>query len=211
MTAKAKIQFSAEELDLMRNSEWILTKNRIVEKIANGFGMLAENILSDIQVAYPAIAREVSVSGYKISRGEKYQGLPYLILDLPRIFGKENILAIRVLFWWGNYFSITLHTKGKYSQELMKTISGGALDDDNLSISFSGDEWNHDLRHADYQPYSDIDNALLNARYDHNGFLKLARSVNLADWEDAERVLYVQFQKFLKLINTSFQAGEKGL
>ena len=53
---------------------------------------------------------------------------------------------------------------------------------------------------------------MLKERYDRSsGFLKLARSVNLADWEDAERVLYMQFQKFLKLINPSFQAGEKDL
>ena len=48
----------------------------------------------------------------KIAKGENYLQLPYVLLDYPRCFDKENIFAIRTMFWWGNFFSITLHLSG---------------------------------------------------------------------------------------------------
>ena len=33
---------------------------------------------------------------------------------IPAVFSKENIFAIRTMFWWGNFFSISLHVSGKY-------------------------------------------------------------------------------------------------
>jgi hypothetical protein len=88
MMEKTKIQFSQEELDLMHNGQWILTKNRIIEKISAGFGELGIRIRNELRDFYPSIPEEISDSGFKVSRGEKYQGLPYIILDflVSRIF-----------------------------------------------------------------------------------------------------------------------------
>ena len=61
-------------------------------------------------------------SSPKISKGENYKGLPWLVLDYPRYFNKEDIFAIRTLFWWGNFFSITLHISGKYKMRYEKKI-----------------------------------------------------------------------------------------
>src|SRR5205085_4109033 len=99
--------------------------------------------------SYPAIAS----SGYKVSKGEKYQGMPYVMLDYPRIFGKEHLLAIRILFWWANFYSVTLHVKGRYLGSIRQKLFASSLfTDAGFLISFSGDEWNHDLQHEDYIP-----------------------------------------------------------
>ena len=63
------------------------------------------------------LPEEVLIQSPKISRGENYNGLPYVMLDYPRCFGKEDVFAMRTMFWWGNFFSITWHLKGKYSKE----------------------------------------------------------------------------------------------
>ena len=55
----------------------------------------------------------------KISKGEAYRGLPWLMLDYPRYFGKEGHLSIRVFFWWGNFIAIYLHSSGVYGSKLM--------------------------------------------------------------------------------------------
>src|SRR5688500_11464948 len=150
MIESAKIQFSAEEMELLKNCDWILTKNRIIEKLSAGLEQLAVKVRNELLAYYPLISEQLLAAGYKVSRGEKYQGLPYLMLDFPRIFGKEDVLAIRVLFWWGKFFSITLHTKGKYAVRIAKLLDAAKHDDDELLVSFSGDEWNHDLAHEDY-------------------------------------------------------------
>ena len=43
----AKIQLSAEELSLVQNAEWLLTKNTIIEKVYAMFGELAHDMYSD--------------------------------------------------------------------------------------------------------------------------------------------------------------------
>ncbi|MEI9808974.1 MAG: hypothetical protein WDO16_14545 [Bacteroidota bacterium] len=58
----------------------------------------------------------------KISKGENYKGLPYLVLDYPRYFEKDNHFAVRSMFWWGNFFSSTLHLSGIYKKKYTSAI-----------------------------------------------------------------------------------------
>jgi len=58
----------------------------------------------------------------KISRGENYLGLPYLVLDYPRLFRPDAVLAIRTFFWWGHFFSSTLQLSGGYKTEFLSRL-----------------------------------------------------------------------------------------
>jgi hypothetical protein len=40
----AKIRLSAEELVLVQNAHWLLTKNNIIEKVVAAFGRLSEQM-----------------------------------------------------------------------------------------------------------------------------------------------------------------------
>ena len=79
----------------------------------------AENLKSSITDRLPAEVAEISP---KISKGENYNGLPYVMFDYPRFFTKENVFAVRTFFWWANYFSVTLHLKGEYKEMFAETI-----------------------------------------------------------------------------------------
>src|ERR1700733_216708 len=106
---EAKISLSQKEMDLVTNADWILTKNAILDKVKDLLAVLSESFQSYLHMHTLLIPAGTP----KISKGENYKGLPYLILDYPRSFEKEDILAIRTLFWWGHFFSITLHVAGK--------------------------------------------------------------------------------------------------
>ena len=109
---ETKIQLSEDEWQLVMNAGILLTKNRALEKIAMFLGEIgntAGTVISPETVALPVSA---AWKNAKISKGENYQGLPYLVLDYPRFFFRDDVFAIRTMFWWGNYFSITLHLKG---------------------------------------------------------------------------------------------------
>ena len=110
MNKDAKIQLSPAEMDLVCNADLLLTKNAIIDKVYLIFGDVAEQVRSDLGPSP------------KISRGENYLGLPWVMLDYPRLFGKEDTLATRVFFWWGNFFSITLHLKGIYKEQCKQNI-----------------------------------------------------------------------------------------
>ena len=103
-----KIRLSKEEEALINRTDWILTKNHILQKVKQLFSNLQSRqhlILQGMLSLQPEIVN----SSPKISKGENYKGLPWLVLDYPRLFEKESFFAIRTLFWWGNFFSTTLH------------------------------------------------------------------------------------------------------
>src|SRR6187200_969888 len=109
-----KIQLSQEELRMVQDTHWLLTKNKILEKVYAIFGELSEELRAAIVKADIPFKEEILLISPKISKGENYNGLPYVMLDYPRRFGKEEVMAIRTMFWWGNFISITWHLKGKY-------------------------------------------------------------------------------------------------
>src|ERR1700743_3182070 len=83
----------------------------------------------------------------KISRGENYRGLPWVMLDYPRVFGREDVLAIRTMFWWGHGFSVTLHLKGKYQELFLPVIRRRQheLSAQGFYMGVGADEWRHEL------------------------------------------------------------------
>jgi hypothetical protein len=134
----AKVQFSAEEMRLVSDPAWILTKNSIIRKVVEVFGELSGEWRGML----------VWDGDPKISRGEQYKGLPWVMLDYPRVFGKEDVLAVRTMFWWGHYFSVTLHLKGSYLRSYLPVIlsNRGLLEAAGFWPGTSEDEWEHDHR-----------------------------------------------------------------
>src|SRR5436309_811352 len=99
---ETKIQLSGPEMELMCDAGIIFTKNSVLQKVKALFYDL-QSELTACRVESDELRRNVFSLSPKISRGENYQGLPYMVLDYPRKFTPENIFAIRTLFWWGNF------------------------------------------------------------------------------------------------------------
>jgi len=176
-----KIQFSAKELRLINDTSFLLSKRVITEKTCNLLHGLKETLAaSPIHRTFPFPAGTDFHQG-KITRGENLKGLPYLVLDFPRLFEQDNIFAFRTMFWWGNYFSFTLHLKGKalkqFGEPLLKNLSKQKKKD--LLVYLGEDEWEHDLSNEGYVPYSKELNEIIQKQ----GFLKLSRKIAVSDFE----------------------------
>ena len=106
------IKLSIKELAVIKNTDFLLTKKTVLIKIQK---RLAETriVLNDELVLndLPFPLKRDQLKG-KISKGENYRDLPWIVLDFPAFFSKENIFAYRTFFWWGNFFSSTLHLQG---------------------------------------------------------------------------------------------------
>ena len=92
--SEAKIRLSPAEMKLVTNEDWILTKNNILKKVRSlleGYQEKQQNFLLRHQTHLPA---ELFTASGKISKGENYRGLPYLILDYPRFFKIDEIRKI---------------------------------------------------------------------------------------------------------------------
>ena len=185
---------------LVQNAEVLLTKQRIIGKVFNLFGEMAEVLQQLMEaVSLPASVQQLSP---KIARGENYELLPYVMLDYPRFFSREHVLAIRTFFWWGNFFSVTLQLKGMYLEQyapsiVAKRLQLGAA---GFHIAVTDDEWRHDHYPDHYTPMATLDAAATEKLLDHP-FCKLSARIPLSEWNDATvrfRTLYDVLMMVLK-------------
>lgn len=151
MSNKAKIHLSKQELELVSNKEWLFTKQLIIDKVYHLFGELHQRYRLIVEEEKQFLPFEFQKPGGKISKGENYNGLPFLILDYPAMFSKENIFAVRTMFWWGNFFSIALHLSGKNYRD-GKNISQwlSFFQQKNYYISVNENEWEHDFHASNF-------------------------------------------------------------
>ena len=196
-----KIQLSPEEMQLVNNSEWILTKHRIIDKVYHLFGRVSDQMqlyLQEKNTLYPAGLLQFAP---KISKGEQYEALPYVVLDYPRVFSKEDVFAVRSFFWWGNYFSITLHLKGKYREQYGRKIAAAMAANklEGYCYSFSGGEFNFDLSGKNYLPVNDITEERY-AEIAQASFLKISYQISFKHWNAAEQTLLQVFRHCMQLL-----------
>ena len=88
---------------------------------------------------------EIYIPAAKIYKGEKYRELPYVLLDYPRCFRKEDVLPYGTFFLVGELFSITLHLAGMYAEQHGVTVLENLQRQQNSSwfICVNKDQWQH--------------------------------------------------------------------
>ncbi len=191
----AKIQLSTQEIGLVTDGAWILTKNSIVERVIALFAALSEE--KRTRMAGLEAVAGVEGPSPKISRGENYLGLPYVMLDYPRVFGREDVLAIRTMFWWGNSISITLHLKGRYQQLFLPVVKArqARLAQAGFHIGISEDEWRHEHTKEVYQPLEE------GADWEKSRvFLKLSAAISLDRINEAPVWLSEKYEKLIGVL-----------
>ena len=110
------------------------------------------------------------------------------------------MFAIRTLFWWGNFFSSTLHLSGKYKEQFelkVKTSYASLMDS---SISIGQNEWEHHFDSDNYQLIGEMKESDFKMCVSGKSFLKLAYRVPLQQWDNALSLLEDHFNSWLQLL-----------
>lgn len=195
----AKIHLSLQETELLANTEWLLQKDQIIQKIISMFGELHELFRENIIESKSMLPPFISEKGGKISKGNYFKGLPFVVLDYPTCFEKKNIFAIRCFFWWGNYFIISLHLSGKYMPNVNdQKIWLNYFREKNFSINISGDEWCQDWNDC----YEEIELNKTKADYD---FLKFATKININQLDKVPDFLENKFREILSFYKINYR------
>jgi len=200
MIQQTKIQFLPAEMELVSSPDIILTKNAILQKIKSFFEEVQMKQQDILKKYSSQLLEEVIKISPKISRGENYKGLPWLVLDNPRHFQHNNIFAIRTMFWWGNFFSITLHVSGNNKNDLLKNLTQNAslLAKNDFYIYKGTKEWEHDIDPDSYKKLSAINEDELQKIISTNSFLKLAVKFTVESLEAVEDKLLRNYELLIK-------------
>lgn len=179
----AKVRITEDELAIMTNAEFFRSKKVITETISNIFATLRDELRNCAKESAFIFPEGADVSTGKLSKGENYRNLPYIILDFPKLFSKENIFAFRTMFWWGNHFSFHLHLSGEFFHEnIEKVIPNIArLNGQNFYFSVNDSQWEYYFDETNLHPIENF--AQYKDEIRKKSFLKISRKLDLKDWK----------------------------
>ena len=192
--------YSKEELSLMGNAGVLLMKRQVLQKIRDDFSKLESEFRNILNTSPDLILPEGALlKAGKISRGENYKGLPYLVLDYPRLMTKDEIFNIRLLFWWGHYYSISLHVAGKAWRRHSKSILASLASPDfqNFYIQHEGSPWEHNVSSAFFSKVGNSKGASL-ALAERADFIRLINILPLNGVEDLQDFAKSSFRLLLQ-------------
>lgn len=199
MNENSKLMLSAEELQLVADTRFILTKHSIIAKANNLLGTHAAFALQYVSTSNLPLG--IPQSSPKIAKGENYLQLPWLMLDYPRLFDKENIFAIRTMFWWGNFFSCTLHISGHFKKLLAPAVMANlhTLEQQPFYICVSDDEWQHHFKTTNYIPLHTLTATATAKIIAEKKFVKIACKFPLQQWQQMPVLLQQAFVTLMLL------------
>jgi hypothetical protein len=194
---ETKIQLSPAEMDLMCNASVILTKNKILQQVK---ALLEELQAEMVKTGFGNETHNIFNVPPKISKGENYLGLPYLVLDYPRVFTQTGTFAIRSMFWWGHFFSSTLHLSGQYATTFRTRIENSYqfFSNENYFIGIQADPWQHHFEENNYKNINTM-SAIQFQNFCRQEHIKIAAKWPLMDWPIAANHLFKSWKMFLQL------------
>ncbi|MEO6491005.1 MAG: hypothetical protein ABIO04_13770 [Ferruginibacter sp.] len=202
MAISTKITLSDKELSMAMDAEWILTKQAIIQKVYDMFATCIPAIKDIILERNAAIPEEVIYSIPKIYKGENYLQLPYVMLDYPRCFNGADTFAVRTMFWWGNFFSITLHLAGEHKKHLQeKILYNEQLLHEGFYIGVNEDQWHHHFQADNYMLWPEVLTHDRSRLLTENNFIKLALMFRLEQWNQMPEILKSGYSRIAGILS----------
>lgn len=203
MNTDTKIILSEQELQLACNTDWILTKHKINKAVYQLFGGISEFIQKELINDRAWLPEEVITGLPKINKGENYLQFPYVLLDHPRFFDREDIFALRTMFWWGNFFSCTMLLAGKYKTSYENALRKNLLKrDTHLYICTNMDKWDHHFGNDNYCELKNMSQPEIEKIIAEKEFIKIAAHLPLQKWHEIPELIQEEIKLLLGLLKS---------
>ncbi len=191
--------FSQKELAMIQDCEFLRTKIIISAKVSELLAETRASLKTVWEIDKLSFTPRKSFNNGKISKGDNYLGLPYQVLDFPATFSQNNAFAFRTMFWWGNFFSATLHLEGApldlYRNSIRKNFS--LLTNQNIFIGVGDSPWQYHYELDNYEPLTANHTAFI----DDCKFLKLSIKLDLDRWQELPSFSSGFFKHLLHLLS----------
>ncbi|MBV6644117.1 MAG: hypothetical protein KI790_01630 [Cyclobacteriaceae bacterium] len=163
------------EIDLLSDKSFLLAKVSISKKVVA--------LLSDAEAQLKVLLANqkfdfpegtFTKSG-KISKGERYRNLPYFVLDYPRLFTKTSVFAFRIMIWWGNEISFTLHMEGEALELYRPKLTSSYTRLRDYYISTGPTPWDYHFEKDNYWHIDEVEEKHYQQIVSNHPFLKVAQ------------------------------------
>ena len=194
--------FTEKELQYMSDTDFLLTKVEVSKKVRTLLNQTHDRLSQYLTAEEFTFPEGIQARAGKIARGENYQQLPYMLLDYPRKFTQDDVFALRTMFWWGHFFSVTFQLGGASWQRYRSAVirNAGELPRSSVSLCVSDDPWQHYRDLSYYRPTREMDTTQLQDQLRQRDFLKLAVFLPLNQWSSLPDQALAFFQRMIQLI-----------
>jgi hypothetical protein len=189
-----KIVFSKEEFQVLYDTQIWQRKRNLNLKITNHLSNLHQTLKEEHEPRFLNLLGQHPSA--KISRGENYLGNPYIILDYPNHFQKQNILAIRNIIWFGNYYSSHLLLSGSYLS-LSNSIIAEARKIKDIYFTIHPNSWQHHFLKENVILLQKISDSQIHEHINYHTFFKLSLKCSLRnDWDRTSKKMYQLLKQY---------------
>ncbi len=192
----------------MRKSGNKLTKHECNYASSVTYPQIKHEVMQKTNVLFNSLGQKLSQSellpvayrkqNYKITRGENYQQMPYMVLDYPQIQDKEIKIVLRTLFWWGHFFSCQLivHT----SQLNLAATANNLCGKRKTRLWRGSDLWDHDSESDSYLKLKHLSTLEIQSILQQQTHLKLVVSYRIETFNRFEWIAIKQYEKWIQTL-----------
>lgn len=198
-------KLTKEERQTLANTKFFLYKKRATEKIQKQFHILKDEIHKEIEGCKNIIPDDADTITGRIFRGENYKGLPYIMMDYPKLFNKNDVFSFRNMCWWGTHYSFTLHISGEPLNYYRKIIAKNIhhMEDKGIYYCVNKTPWEY---HYEKDNYWSLDDLLQDSSFDiqdnimEKDFIKLSRKISIHSWNEILEFGPETFRMFMEIL-----------
>lgn len=194
------VAFSQKEITLLTDTDFLLTRQEINAKLVTLLSEVEREIHEHIQLTTFSFPEKAFIQTGKISRGENYRGLPYFILDFPRLFSQREVFAFRTMIWWGHELSCSLHVAGESLNSFSNGLPARIAGEHDLFISVNSTPWEFYFEPDNYLPARELTETAIQNHMDSFQFIKLADRMPLEKQESFKPFILESLARFLKYL-----------
>lgn len=167
-------KFTTQELDLASDPTVLLIKYRMMEKVWEFLEGLQVEIRESLHPFKSTLPQELNLTHGKISKGENYKRLPFMMLDFPAFFTKEDILAFRIMFYWGHFISATFHLQGIFLKEFGSLLIDNFRNSEKIYFCVNSSPWEYHYKSNNYLPLNELSSHDIEDHIQNTDFIKLS-------------------------------------
>lgn len=185
------------EYDFICREDYPKIKHAVIQKLCQRFDHLGELLVENLSVKVTSLHVADGNVNYKTTRGENYKLMPYVVVDYPKIKGKDFKLCCRTMFWWGNYFSmnIIIRTNDFDMKYLCNYLF--KLKNEKLLILTGDDLWQQDLNDVSFIKTDTLSKARLLSLISKNSYMKLSMKVYFDKADSLEKTASEFYKEIL--------------
>jgi hypothetical protein len=195
-------KFTTQELDLASDPTVLLIKYRMMEKVWDFLEEMQGEIRQQLRPLNGRLPKELNITHGKISKGENYKRLPYMMLDFPAFFTKEDILAFRIMFYWGHFISATFHLQGRFLKEFGNLLIDNFKNAKNIYFCVNSSPWEYHYKSNNYVLLNELSSHEVDDHLQNTNFIKLSIKFPVEEMPHKTEVIKSFLADGLKVIQT---------